>query len=299
MMNAVTIPLYDHNEYVRLEAYLLHSSDEFQLGRNRPAVIVCPGGGYLCTSDREAEPVALRFAAQGYQVFVLRYTTYFKEYVPDLNERPPGNPHSVFPQPLYDLALALLIVRRDSAKWRVDPDRITIVGFSAGGHLAACLGVHWADDFLYERFNVDRGLLRPDALILGYPLVDHSLAMEAEKDEPFRELVYQAHFGHSNPTPEERKARSPVHFVTSRTPPTFLWHTADDDLVDARNSMKWALALAENKVPYELHIFESGVHGLSLADETSAAEEAHMNASCRIWFELALSWLRRKDKILR
>lgn len=292
-MKLETIPLGERNEGARLQAYLLHDSPEFQSGRRRPAVIVCPGGGYLSTSDREAEPVALRFAAQGYQAFVLRYTTLFREHVPDLARRPSVDERSVFPQPLFDLATAIVTVRRHAAEWLVDPNRIAVAGFSAGGHLAASLGVHWADAFLLEKLNVDQALLRPNALILGYPLVDHEETLEAP-DAVFIDLVYQAFFGTRHPTAEERRARSPVRFVSSDTPPTFLWHTADDELVHARHSMKWALALAEHRVPYELHVFESGVHGLSLADETSAATEAHVNPGCQPWIHLASAWLRNR-----
>ncbi|MFD0711436.1 alpha/beta hydrolase [Paenibacillus sp. GCM10027626] len=293
-MIAETIPLQIGGGNALLQKYLLHDSREFRTGRLRPAVVVCPGGGYLSTSDREAEPVALRFAAHGYHAFVLRYTTWFGEHVPDLNESPPGNANSAFPLPMLELAEALATVRRSAAEWRVDRGRIAVVGFSAGGHLAASLGAHWSGDLLRERFGVEVNLVRPDALVLGYPLVDHAFALEREEQEAYKKLVYRAHFGRPDPSSEEREANSPLRYVNAGTPPTFLWHTADDELVNARNSLLWAMALGDRGIPYELHVFESGVHGLSLADETSAADDTHIHAGCQKWFELALTWLRSR-----
>lgn len=298
-MHVETIQLWDESNSAHLTAYILDNSREFKMNQYRPAVIVCPGGAYLWTSDREAEPVAMRFAAQGYHVFVLRYTTHYSSR-PDFQNLPPGNEHSMHPQPLFDLAKAILTVRQRASEWYLDTDKIAVCGFSAGGHLAASLGAHWRDEFLTEQLRVDKSLLKPNALILGYPLIDYILMKEeAEVDssEVARGIMAHANkaaFGTTDPAPEEMKKHSPVNFVSFNMPPTYIWHTADDQLVYAANALQLASALAKHKVPYELHIFENGVHGLSLSDETTSAEPAHVNPNCQIWVDLAMKWLSKR-----
>lgn len=291
------IRLWDDCEEVVLATYIPDDSKEYNTGKKRPAVIVCPGGGNISTSDREAEPVALRFLAQGYNAFVLRYTTYFSGLPVDLMNMPAGNEKSVYPQPLFDLAKAILTIRQNAEKWLIDKDKIVICGFSAGAQLAANMGVHWQDDLLEDKFHAGREVLKPNALILGYPLTDYLLVEEDMKNNPSEfkrklfEIARKAVFGSSEPTIEEMKSLSPVNFVSANTPPTFLWHTANDNLVNAMNSLRFASTLAEHNVPYELHVFENGVHGLSLCDEITAADPTQLNPQVRCWFDLAVAWL--------
>jgi len=302
-MQTSTIQLWQDREEVQVQTYILKQSKEFQVNFKRPTVIVCPGGAYLGTSDREAEPVALRFNSKGYHAFVLRYTTFYRDgfnFAQGLS--PEGNERAKFPQPLLDLAATIALVRKNAEEWNVDPDRIIVTGFSAGGHLAASLGVHWHESFLAEQLSMENEQFKPNALILGYPVLDYTL-MKEETEKEIDEMKLglwnisnQAVFGKSDPTWEELEERSTVKHVTSSTPPTFLWHTADDDLVYAQNSLRFAIALAKEKIPYELHVFENGVHGLSLCDETTAGHETHINPDCAVWFDLALNWLKKHVK---
>lgn len=278
------IPLREDAEAVFVDLYLLNNSPEFQTGQPRPAVIVCPGGGYLFTSDREAEPIALRFLAQGYQVFVLRYSV-----------------ETLFPQPMLDLAKTILLVRQQAAEWLVDPDRIAVCGFSAGGHLAASSGVLWHQPLLYEALNVAPAAIKPNALILAYPVIDLTLVAKTTVTIPgegapvdLSELILQKTLGDRRPAPELLARYNAHQQVTPATPPTFIWHTANDELVPARNALRFAMALAEQGVPYELHIFDQGVHGLALADEVTEVQGRFLNPDCRIWMELALQWLKRQ-----
>lgn len=293
------IQLWKDNEHVNLCTYILDNSMEFKKDEKKPVVIICPGGGYLGTSDREAEPVAMRFAAQGYHACVLRYNTYFSEWVSDFNNLPKGNEKSIYPGPLFDLAKAMMIIKENAEEWLVDINRISICGFSAGAHLAASMGVHWQDDLLNEKFGADSETFKPNLLILGYPLLDYEAMKEKLEISPdqilkdFFETSNKAVFGKSNPRDEEIEKLSPVNYVTINTPPTFIWHTANDGMVYVENSLNFATQLSKNKVPYELHIFENGPHGLSLCDETTAGEESHINPHCSVWFDLVISWLKK------
>jgi acetyl esterase/lipase len=293
------IQLWEHNEHVNLFAYILDNSREFKADEKRPAVIICPGGGYLGTSDREAEPVAMRFAAKGYHAFVLRYSTYYTEWISDFNNPPKGNEKSVFPAPLFDLARAMVVIKESADKWYLDRDKIALCGFSAGGHLAAYMGVHWQDDILKKKFKVHSKFFKPNALILGYPLLDFNVMKEKLLENPnefqrrYFEISSKAVFGKADPSDKELAELSPVNYVSSNTPPAFIWHTANDNFVYVENSIKFASQLTRNKIPYELHIFEQGPHGLSLCDETTAGDESQISPHCSIWFDMAMEWMKK------
>lgn len=298
-MRTFTRSLWDDRPDVTLTGYLLHNSSEYQTDKRRPAVVICPGGGYLMTSDREAEPVAIRFASMGYQAFVLRYSTYAKgDTLGSLHMTEPHGSH--YPQPLYDLAKALQTVRAHADEWLIDPERIVVAGFSAGGHLAASLGVHWHEPFLQEKLETEDISWKPDALVLGYAITDYVYRREQFSKtahrwpEGFFDVSNLAVFGVPRPTEIQLEERSPVRYVSEKTPPSFLWHTADDHIVFAANSLRFAAALAQHKVPYELHVFESGVHGLSMCDETTAVDDTQLNAEVAVWFDMAAKWLKKR-----
>ncbi|MFS0724250.1 alpha/beta hydrolase [Paenibacillus sp. 1P07SE] len=297
-MISKTIQLWEEAPYVKLQCYPHPDAQTIQPGPKRPAVIICPGGAFLGTSDREAEPVANRFNVNGMHAFVLRYTTYYQERLTSLADAPPGNPASAYPQPLLDLAKAMLYVRQHAGELGVDPDRIALCGFSAGGHLAASLGVHWESELLRDTLGCESRWFKPNALILGYALLDYA-AMTPKHDQApdpgnarLTELANLAVFGKPDPTPEEYENLSPARYVSPSTPPTFLWHTQADGLVYVENSLRFAGELAKHGVPFDLHIFEQGDHGLALGDETSARGPEHINAHAARWVDLAFSWLK-------
>ncbi|MDS0527045.1 alpha/beta hydrolase [Clostridium sp. SHJSY1] len=293
------IQLWEGNKNVNLVTYLLENSKEFKTDKKRPAIIICPGGGYLGLSDREAEPIAIKFSSEGYHTFVLRYSTCFNEMSVDFNNLPKLNERSIYPGPLFDLAKAFMIIKENAKEWFVDSDRISICGFSAGGHLVASMGVHWQDDLLKEKFGVDSDMFKPNALILGYPVIDYTIMKEKVDEESneflneFWKISNKAISGKDNQTMEELSKLSPTKYVTKNTPPTFIWHTADDGMVYVENSLAFASQLTKHKVPYELHIFESGPHGLALCDETTANQDIHISSHCAMWFDLVKSWLKK------
>lgn len=240
-----------------------------EIGRkNRPAIVICPGGGYSYCSKREAEPVALRFLGFGINCFVLDYSC--------VNKR--------FPTATLELAAAVKYVRDNSNKFDIDPNKILVCGFSAGGHLAGTLSNFWNNDILTGPLNCKPEDIKPNGSILCYPvLTSGDYAHEGsilniigeEQSKTLKELV------------------SLEHQVSEDTPKTFLWHTADDDCVPVENSLYYMTALSKYHIPYEAHIFDKGVHGLSLCDCTSANCEAHYNPVAAKWVSLAVDWIYR------
>lgn len=239
-MKTMTLNLTQEN--VTLTAYLLDSSPEMTNTQVRPAVLVFPGGGYVMCSDREAEPIALAFLSEGYHAFILRYS---------LGE------NAAFPRPLNDAEEALDLIRAKAHEWAVDPGKIAVCGFSAGGHLAAALGT--------------MGRVRPNALILGYPCILDSISTILPAPIPSLEQK-----------------------VDTKTPPTFIFATAADPLVPVEHSLQFAAALDRVKVPFEMHIFQSGTHGLALAKPvTSAGLRVMVDADAARWMGLCIAWLER------
>lgn len=240
----------------RVKGYIQDDYEGLVHHKLRPAMIVCPGGGYEFTSPREADPVALEFAAIGYNVFIVDYS---------VQQNAAGY------RPLKELAEAVHIVRGNSAEWNVDPAKIAVIGFSAGGHLAASLGILWND----REIGLPEDC-RPDALVLGYPVIT---------------LGEYTHEGTRNNVtggdPVMREKLSLENRVTSETPPTFVWHTVDDPAVPAENTLLLINALKRSSVPFECHLFAHGTHGLSVC----TAEVETPNPQCREWVQLCRTWL--------
>lgn len=252
-----------------LYTYFLDNSPEIDPERIRPVVLICPGGGYEMTSDREAEGTAVRFLAMGFHAAVLRYSV------------APAR----FPEALLQLAGAVRLLRANAAEWHIDPKRIIVQGSSAGGHLAASLGVFWNRPFLAEILGFPSESFRPDGMILSYPVITSG---EFSHEGSFRSLL-----GADYEDAEKRKAMSLEYFVREDTPPAFLWHTATDAVVPVENSLMFFSALHSKGVLAELHIFPEGPHGLGLADEeTNPRGGIMVREQCKAWISLAGEWLR-------
>jgi acetyl esterase/lipase len=295
IMLSKSIKVWEDRNDVILETYILDNSREYNKDKKRPAILICPGGGYIWTSDREAEPVALKFAQSGYHTFVLRYTTSFNKKIDDYSKSEMEKINSVMPQALFDISKAILMIRENSDEWNISKNNVTICGFSAGGHLVTSLAVQWKSDLLKDKFNVDSKLLRPDSVIAGYPVVDIEILHDNIKTYKDLTNIWNfmtvSLFGKLNPTSEELYSMNPLNFIDSDTPPFFIWHTCDDGLVHALNSINLAKKLSENNVPFDMHIFEKGDHGLSVCDETSSEFKRQINKNCREWVNLATNWL--------
>lgn len=272
------------NETAFFDTYLLHNSNEYNVGKKRPLIIVCPGGGYAFTSDREAEVIALKFNSIGLNSIVLWYTTH------DQVKNVPENA-------LYETGQTVAYVREHAKDWLVDEENIIICGFSAGGHLALQMATRWNEPELAEKLKLSNEKLKINLAILGYPFVYQEQAFP-EDDLGFAasmmknpQTANERFFGVKNPTIEEVQRLNALNSIDSQTPPMFVWHTTEDSLVDVQNSLKLAERLREKRIPFELHIFEKGEHGLALGDRTTARKPSHYNSHVGKWFDLCEGWL--------
>lgn len=230
-----------------------------------PSLVVIPGGGYRLTSDREAEPIALQFTAAGYRAFVVRYSC---------------EPHC-FPQQLREVAAVMEIIYEHADEWNVDVTRTAIMGFSAGGHLAAQYSNRYDCPEVRELFPESKPV---QASVLGYAvLTDHP--------EYKHERTIKNYVGYE---PEQRneKGCDCVSVVSDKTPPTFIWHTIEDKTVPVQNSLLYAKALSDHKIPYEMHIYPCGEHGLAVVNPLVYLEKRDAGVMRAYnWIEDAKTWL--------
>ena len=236
-----------------LTVSLRASLDAMPAVKQRPLVLVVPGGGYNHVSPREGDPVALQFAAAGYHTAVLTYSV--------------GEGAQNY-RPLRQLNEALALLRQNAGEWHILPDKIAVCGFSAGGHLALSAAV--------LDIPGETAQQRPNAVILGYPVIT---AGEYAHRGSFVQLAGE--------DPAAQQAFSLEDKITSRTPPVFVWHTMEDETVPVENTLLLVSALHRAGVPCEAHLFEKGCHGTSL----STAEVNHPSAHRSRWLTLAREWL--------
>ena len=277
-------------------AYLHEDHDRLTAHKVRPALVICAGGCYRWLSPREKDPAALPFFTMGYQVFLLEYST---------EERAGGL------RPLRELGETVRHVRAHAEEWHMEPGRIAVMGFPAGGHLAASLGVLWrptveearelyaggtapapedgtengsarvpedTNGTTWNRLPVGPDC-RPDALILCYPVITAGEYAHQESIE--------------NVTGGEASLRELLSLekhVTPHMPPTFLWHCLGDESVPAENSMLLAAAMRRAGVPFECHLFAGGAHGISVCNQ----EVETPYPDCAPWLDLCKTWLNRR-----
>lgn len=245
--------------------YLPDRSPEIDPDRKFPAMVVLPGGGYHFTSDTEAEPIALRFLSAGFAVFVLRYSV----------------APATYPQALCEAAQTIATVRARAEEFCIDPHKVAVCGFSAGGHLTASISNLYGSEDVLSVLGGKAEDYRPDAHVLSYPVISFTRPHLGS----FQNLL-GADFS------EERAlALSMEKHVTENTPPAFLWSTTNDRSVPVQNTYLYALALAEHGVPSEVHVYPDGVHGLSLANWVSNKTEKKHNPIASAWIGEAIRWL--------
>ena len=230
----------NRKRHVSLTIMVQEVGGEFRGVTARPAVLILPGGGYMFCSDREAEPVAMPYLKAGFQAFILRYS---------LRE------DSAWPQPLKDYEQAMTLIREHAEEWHVIPDRVAVIGFSAGGHLAGAAAA--------------MSVNRPNAAILGYPVLRKETAQELGQTKP----------------------GIPEH-VDEKTCPCFLFATRTDSVVPIQNTLDMINALNRFHTSFECHIYAYGPHGFSSGDPSVQSLETIFPKRAENWVDDSIAWLR-------
>lgn len=255
-MNMFHMTLPGHPE-ATLDGYILDCDGQLGQYSERPAIVVCPGGGYVYCSRAEGEPVAMAYAARGFHTFVLRYST--------------GRDAAGF-QPLAEVSWVIGYIRENASQWHIDPEKIVTCGFSAGGHLALSAGL------LAEN--------KPNAMILGYPAT-------SAPNMPKANFMLKLLEGKMDVTDEDAQKYDLPSQVTKEAPPLFVVATCED-ILTTFCTLPLIQAYTAQGLHYELHIFQHGPHGYSLANETSAdGSSRYLNDAFAQWQGLSVAWLHK------
>ncbi len=262
------IQLSDTDPDVYLETHVPEKMGEYR----RKALLVIPGGGYRNLALREGEPIAQAFLPHGFAAFVLHYSVDRK--------RP-------FPAQLIEASAAIKHIKENCDSYGIDPESVFVMGFSAGGHLAASVGNLWYLKEIYEAVPMEDGVNKPKGVMLIYPVI--TAGEEESHTGSIRNLLCT-----DTPSAEDEKRVSIEKQVSEKSVPTFMMHTVEDATVSVQNSLRMADALTRAGIPYEMHIFPCGQHGMALGNEITA--EGHkelVDAPLARWVEMAAAWAER------
>ncbi len=249
----------------KLEIFL-RENQEGTCGAKRPCVLICPGGAYVFCGDRDSEPNALAFLGEDFQACVLRYNIRATENDPILHD-----------EPMRDCAASIRYIRSHAEEFGIDPNKIVVLGVSAGGHVAASSAVFWNDE---ERIpGGSDGLGKPNAMVLCYPVITGG---EFAHRQSIGNLT-----GIMEPDPAN-EAYSLERFVNENTCPAFIWQPVGDSTVPVDNAILMAKALRAHNVPFDLHLYSQGWHGIGLAHAEVGSHYPHVSS----WFPLAVRWLK-------
>lgn len=242
----------------------------------RSAILVIPGGGYACVcSDREGEPIGWGFLSHGYNAFVLHYSVARTR---------------VYPAQLIEASLAMAHIRDNAEAYNIDPNKVFVTGFSAGGHLAGSLGTMWHRSCIYEATGMAYGKNRPNGMMLVYPVI------AAEPTFGHLGSFYNL-LGKDDPTEEELANVSIEKAVDERSVPLFLIHTSNDQLVDIRNALVLGDAYRRAGLTFEMHVYPDAPHGIALGNDiTRIGNPKYSDPAMAKWIEHAVYWAAKYGK---
>ena len=262
MLNEI-ISLRKDNPAVTLTTYV---ATDHPASLPRKAIIVLPGGGYQNLAPHEGEKIALNYFAAGINAFVLKYST-------------KGNNEDMkYPMPQVDVANAIKYIKDNSARYNIDPDKVFLVGFSAGGHLAASAGVFWHREEIYKDAEpMEYGYNKPCGMILSYPVTNY------DSHRGSYHLLLGRDLGQ-----KEYDYCSPELYVDDKTCPAFIWHTSDDEAVNVKGSLSLANKLKDNNIPFEMHIYPHGKHGLGYPD----GNKCERIDDVATWMAHSIEWIK-------
>lgn len=259
----VTLTTYIHDQSIQ---------GNFQIPQ-RPAILVMPGGAYSFLSDTEGEPVALTFLNEGYNTFVLRYSV---------------GEACTYPEILEEVSLAIWEVRSHAEEWHINPDAIVLMGFSAGACLAAMSATQWNTPGLAERLGVPFEGIKPNAAVIAYAPWDNTNTIQKDPKYYNPDCAKIA----KDCTPE----LDFINYTGPHMPPLFIWHNRYDKFVPAINPVMIAAKMVELDLPFELHLFQGGEHGMSVCNRLSsyseeARELSNRNPNVAMWVPMCTNWI--------
>lgn len=263
------IQLDKNDENVYLDAYISDTVGNFV----RNAILVIPGGGYgMVCSEREGEPIAQAFIPYGYNAFVLHYSVGSKK---------------TFPTQLIEASLAIRHIKDNAEEYNIDPGNVFVTGFSAGGHLAASLGTMWHKKEIYEATDMPYGYNKPKGMMLIYPVIS--------SNEEFGHMPsFYNLLGTQTPDKKRLEECSIENNADENSSAAYILHTANDEIVNVRNSIALADKLAKHGIKFELHIYPDAPHGVALGNEiTECNNPKYLNPCIAKWVENAVLWAKQ------
>jgi acetyl esterase/lipase len=273
-MTTETIYLREGDDKIKMQTFVHDDTYNVYAGK-RSAMVVLAGGGYMfLANNREGEPVAINYFAEGFNCFLVDYSI---------------GDDAGFPRPVQDVSAAIVHIRRNAEKYNVDPEKIYVIGFSAGGHLAASIGSFWDEDWAIYG-DMKKGENKPTAVLTCYPVITGDTRYY-HHDSFMRLLGYP--IDKQDATEEELALYSVEKHITDKTVPTFIWHTFEDTCVPVENSLVYASALKAADVHFEMHIYPKKDHGLSIATKETWWGAEHLNdPHVGSWFRDSLEFIK-------